>query len=78
MSLGDAHAFAFGLATTLMAAIIGRDGMLSVMPASQCNGDTAAIVHEINPFAHNRGEPAPHPAFRADASPVENKRGAAK
>jgi hypothetical protein len=54
MSFADAHAFAFSLATTLMAAIIifqAGDGTLSVTPASEYDGDTAAIVDEIDPFA---------------------------
>ncbi|MCO5961064.1 hypothetical protein [Sinorhizobium meliloti] len=53
MSLNDAHAFAFSLATTLMAAIIFQagDGTLSVTPASEYDGDMAAILHEIDPFA---------------------------
>lgn len=54
MSLNDAHAFAFSLSTTLMAAIIifqAGDGTLSVTPASEYDGDMAAIVHEIDPFA---------------------------
>lgn len=56
MSLSDAHAFAFAfsLATTLMAAINifqAGDGTLSVTPASEYDGDMAAIVHEIDPFA---------------------------
>ena len=54
MSFNDAHAFAFSLATTLMAAIIifqAGDGTLSVTPASEYDGDIAAIVHEIDPFA---------------------------
>jgi hypothetical protein len=54
MSLKQAHAFAFSLATTLMAAIVifrAGDGTHSVMPASEYDGDTAAIVHEIDPFA---------------------------
>jgi len=37
MSLNDAHAFAFSLATTLMVAIVifkAGDGTTSVMPAS--------------------------------------------
>ena len=45
MSLNDAHAFAFSLATTLMAAIIifqAGDGTLSVMLASEYDGDAAA------------------------------------
>ena len=58
MSLNDAHAFAFSLATTLMAAIIifqAGDGTLSVTPASEYDGDMAAIVHEIDPFAPKTG-----------------------
>ncbi|WP_372027414.1 hypothetical protein P7L70_16595 [Tistrella mobilis] len=54
MSLKQAHAFAFSLATTLMGAIVifqAGDGTHSVMPASEYDGDTAAIVHEIDPFA---------------------------
>ncbi|YCI06589.1 hypothetical protein M1D34_26355 (plasmid) [Ensifer sp. D2-11] len=54
MSLNDAHAFAFSLATTLTAAIIifqVGDGTLSVTAASEYDGDTAAIVHKIDPFA---------------------------
>ena len=53
MSLNDAHAFAFSLATTLMAAIIifrAGDGTLSVTPASEYDGYMAAIVHEIDPL----------------------------
>ncbi|WP_311031076.1 hypothetical protein [Mesorhizobium koreense] len=54
MSFQTAHAFAFGLATTLMAAIViyrAGDGTLSVAPASEYDGDEAAIVGEIDPFA---------------------------
>ena len=54
MSLKQAHAFAFSLATSLMAAIVifqAGDCTHSVMPASEYDGDTAAIVHEIDPFA---------------------------
>ena len=54
MSLNDAHAFAFSLATTLMAAIViyrAGDGTLSVTPAAEYDGDDAAIVSEIDPFA---------------------------
>ena len=54
MSLNDAHAFAFSLATTLMAAIVifqAGDGTHSVTLASEYDGDAAAIVHEIDPFA---------------------------
>ncbi len=54
MSLNEAQAFAFSLATTLMAAIIifqAGDGTHSVTPASEYDGDLAAIVREIAPFA---------------------------
>jgi len=54
MSLKQAHAFAFSLATSLMAAIVifqAGDGTHSVMPASEYDGDITAIVHEIDPFA---------------------------
>ena len=54
MSLNDAHAFAFSLATTLMAAIViyrAGDGTLSVTPTSEYDGDENAIVGEIDPFA---------------------------
>lgn len=53
MSLNDAHAFAFSLATTLMVAIVifrAGDGSLSVVPAKEYDGDTTAIIHEIDPF----------------------------
>jgi hypothetical protein len=53
MSLNDAHAFAFSLATTLMVAIVifqAGDGSLSVVPANEYDGDTAAIIHEFDPF----------------------------
>ncbi|MBN9241238.1 MAG: hypothetical protein J0I98_00425 [Mesorhizobium sp.] len=52
MSLNDAHAFAFSLATTLMAAIIifqAGDGTFSITPASEYDGDIAAIVHDYDP-----------------------------
>lgn len=48
---------AFSLATTLMAVIVifrAGDGTLSVMPASEYDGDSVAIVDEIDPFAHDR------------------------
>lgn len=53
MSLNDAHAFAFSLAATLMVVIIvfqSGDGSLGVMPANEYDGDTAAIMHEFDPF----------------------------
>lgn len=54
MSFTDAHAFAFSLATTLMAVIVifrAGDGTLSVTPAAEYDGDSAAILSEIDPFA---------------------------
>jgi hypothetical protein len=56
----DAHASAFSLATSRMAAIVifqAGDGTHSVMPASEYDGDTGAIVHEIDPFAPWPGQP---------------------
>ena len=55
MSFNDAHAFAFSLALTLMAAIVifrAGDGTLSVIPASEYDGDETEILCEIDPFAH--------------------------
>lgn len=54
MSFPDAHAFAFSLAATLMVSIVifrAGDGTLSVMPASEFEGDDDEIVTEIDPFA---------------------------
>ncbi len=54
ISLNDAHAFAFSLASTLMVAIVifrAGDGSLSVAPANEYDGDDDAVVHEIDPFA---------------------------
>ena len=54
MSLNDAHAFAFSLATTLMSVIVifrAGDGTLSVAPAHEYDGEPSAIVREIDPFA---------------------------
>lgn len=53
MSFNDAHAFAFSLATTLMAVIIifrAGDGTLSVTPVAEFDGD-AEVIAEIDPFA---------------------------
>ena len=53
MSLSDAHAFAFSLATTLMVTIVvfrAGDGTLSVMPAAEYDGEDDTIVEEIDPF----------------------------
>lgn len=54
MSLKQAHAFAFSLATTLMVSIVifqAGDGTMGVMPAGEYDGEVASIVHEIDPFA---------------------------
>ncbi|MET4606903.1 hypothetical protein ABIB90_006406 [Bradyrhizobium sp. JR4.1] len=54
MSLNDAHASALSFATPLVAAIIifqAGDGTRSAMPATEYDGDTAALVHEVDPFA---------------------------
>ncbi|BAI96850.1 hypothetical protein Sj15T_13080 [Sphingobium sp. TA15] len=54
MSLADAHAFAFSLAATLMVSIVifrAGDGTISVMLATEYDGDTSQIVHEVDPFA---------------------------
>ena len=54
MSFQTAHAFAFSLATTLMVSIVifqAGDGTMGVMPAGEYDGEFAAIVHEIDPFA---------------------------
>lgn len=54
MSFADAHAFAFSLATTLMASIVifrAGDGTMSVMPAAEYDGEDDTIVEEIDPFA---------------------------
>ena len=54
MSLKEAHAFAFSLATTLMVAIVifrAGDGSLSVAPANEYDGDDDTVVGEIDPFA---------------------------
>lgn len=54
MSLKQAHAFAFSLATTLMVSIVifqVGDGTMGVMPAGEYAGEAAAIVHEVDTFA---------------------------
>ena len=54
MSLADAHAFAFSLASTLMVSIVifrAGDGTMGVMPATEYDGDEDTIVHELDPFA---------------------------
>ncbi len=54
MSLTQAHAVAFSRATTLRVSIVifqAGDGTMGVMPAGEYDGEFAAIVHEIDPFA---------------------------
>ena len=54
MSFNDAHAFAFSLATSLMAVIVifrAGDGTLSVSPADEYDGEPSAVLVEIDPFA---------------------------
>jgi hypothetical protein len=54
MSLKEAHAFAFSLATTLMVVIVifrAGDGTLSVSPANEYDGEPSMIVSEIDPFS---------------------------
>jgi hypothetical protein len=53
MSLDQAQAFAYSLATTLMVAIVifrAGDDTLSVVPSNEFDGD-AEILAEIDPFA---------------------------
>ncbi|MEW6633137.1 MAG: hypothetical protein AB1440_19885 [Pseudomonadota bacterium] len=54
MSLAEANAFAFSLATSLMVSIVifrAGDGTLTVVPADEYDGDTSEIVIEIDPHA---------------------------
>ena len=54
MTLATANAYAASLASTLMVAIIifrAGDGTMSVMPATEYDGDDDSIVSEIDPFA---------------------------
>mgnify|MGYP007026490054 FL=1 len=53
MTLATANAYAASLASTLMVAIIifrAGDGTMSVMPATEYDGDDDTIVSEIDPF----------------------------
>ncbi len=52
MSLTDAHAFAFSLATTLMVTIAvfrAGDGSFSVAPAAEIDADVQ-VVAEFDPY----------------------------
>lgn len=52
MSLKEAHAFAYSLATTLMVVIVifkAGDGSLSVVPFAEFEGDETAIISELDP-----------------------------
>jgi hypothetical protein len=54
MSLTEAQAFAFSLASSLMVTIIvfrAGDGSLSVTTSNEFDGDDAQILAEIDPFA---------------------------
>ncbi|MAM10902.1 MAG: hypothetical protein CML23_10645 [Rhizobiaceae bacterium] len=54
MTLATANAYAASLASTLMVAIVifrAGDGTMSVMPATEYDGDDDTIVSEIDPFA---------------------------
>ncbi len=54
MTLATANAYAASLASTLMVAIIiirAGDDTMSVMPATEYDGDDDTIVSEIDPFA---------------------------
>ena len=54
MTLATANAYAVSLASTLMVAIVifrAGDGTMSVMPATEYDGDDDTIVSEIDPFA---------------------------
>ncbi|CAN7697741.1 hypothetical protein LJR234_005907 [Mesorhizobium amorphae] len=54
MSLAEANAFAFSLATSLMVSIVifrAGDGTLVVTPADEYDGDISEIVGEIDPYA---------------------------
>ncbi|CAM5300365.1 hypothetical protein AFEL58S_00436 [Afipia felis] len=82
MSLADAQAFAFSLASTLMVSIVifrAGDGSMGVMPAPEFDGDADTIIAELDPFAHEgEGPPLTHrpdrPHRRADAlRPSTNK-----
>ena len=53
MSLSTAQAFAWNLATTLMACITlfkAGDGF-GVLPTAEFDGDPATIVHEYDPYS---------------------------
>lgn len=52
MSLIEANAFAFSLATSLMVSIVifrAGDGSLAVIPADEYDGDNSEIIGEIDP-----------------------------
>ena len=53
MSLQEARPYAFNLALTLMVAIIiirAGDGSVSVIPATEYDGDESVILCEYDPF----------------------------
>lgn len=52
-TLKQANARGFNLAQTLMVAIVvfqAGNGDFGVMPTAEYDGDTAAIIHEFDPF----------------------------
>ena len=54
MSFPDAHAFAFSLATTLMAAIVifqAGDGTHAACPAAEFDGDEEMVKLELDPWS---------------------------
>ncbi|MER9713299.1 hypothetical protein NKJ13_24070 [Mesorhizobium sp. M0174] len=54
MSLAEANALAFSLATSLMVSIVifrAGDGTLSVAPIDDYDGDISEIAGEIDPYA---------------------------
>lgn len=54
MSLAEANAFAFSLATSLMVSIVifrAGDGTVAVVPADEYDGDACDIVAEMDPYS---------------------------
>ncbi|MER9412316.1 hypothetical protein [Mesorhizobium sp. M0589] len=61
MSFADAHAFAFSLATLMVAIVIFRagDGTLSVVPANEYDGDTPPSSAKSTRSPHDGADIAP-------------------
>ncbi|MES0174447.1 hypothetical protein [Mesorhizobium sp. M0006] len=54
MSLAEANAFAFSLATSMMVSIVifrAGDGTVAVVPADEYDGEASDIVAEMDPYA---------------------------